>query len=78
MTPQQHESLFDIFQRQPATCSHCGRKSHTELMIRNYYTNETFDQFVARATEPLFGDTCIMIEWQGMWVGIEKNGYAHT
>ncbi len=78
MTPQQHETLFEIFQRQPITCTKCGQNKPFELVNRNYYTNETFDEFVARATPPLFGDTCIMIEWQDMYIGVEKNGHAHT
>ena len=72
MTPQQHETLFEIFQRKPGRCW-CS-----PLLNRNYYTNETFDEFVKRAGPPLFGGDCIMIEWQGMWIGIEKNGHPHT
>lgn len=25
-----------------------------------------------------WGYECIMVPWCGMWVGIEKDGYAHT
>ena len=78
MTPQQHEALFDIFQRQPVSCQLCGQIRPEELVTHNYYTNETFDKFAERATPPLFGDTCVMIEGQGMWIGIEPNGHAHT
>jgi hypothetical protein len=74
MTPQQHETLFEIFQRQPMED---GRVAVSELRTRNYYTNETFDEFLSRSTFA-FGDTCIMIEWQKMWIGIEEDGYAHT
>ncbi len=77
MTPQQHETLFDYFQRQPVSCQLCGQIRPEELVTRNYYTNETFDEFVTRAAVA-FGDTCIMIEWQGMWVGIEEDGHPHT
>jgi hypothetical protein len=24
------------------------------------------------------GWDCIMVQWCGMWVGIERDGYAHT
>ena len=75
MTPQQHESLFNIFQRQPSTCPTCGQTKPAELVTRNHYTNETFHEFLDRAGE---GYDCIMIEWQGMWLGIEQDGYAHS
>ncbi len=26
----------------------------------------------------LFGDTSIMVEWCGMWLGIETDGYTHS
>ena len=77
MTPQQHEKLFEIFQRQATICPHCGQDVPAVVRTRNYYTNETFDKFLARASLAL-GDTCVMVEWQGMWVGIERDGYAHT
>ena len=25
-----------------------------------------------------FGFSCIMVEWSGMWLGIEKDGYTHS
>ena len=44
---------------------------------------------LARQNKPLFtyrefrrtvhaGWGCIMVQWCGMWVGIEPDGYAHT
>ncbi len=77
MTPQQHEKLFEIFQRQPTTCVSCGQEKPAALRARNYYTNETFPEFLARAS-PAFGDSYLMIEWCDMWIGIELDGYAHT
>ncbi len=77
MTPQQHEKLFDIFQRQPSCCFACGQEKPPVLLERNHYTNETFAEFLSRAT-PAFGDTCVMLEWRGMWLGIEADGYAHS
>ncbi len=75
ITPQQHEKLFDIFQRQPSTCSTCGQSKPVKLVERNHYTNETFHEFLGRAAH---GYDCVMIEWCGMWLGIEKDGYAHS
>lgn len=32
-----------------------------------------------RATaRPYFSDTCIMIPYAGMWLGIERDGYTHS
>ena len=41
----------------------------------NVQQMETYKQFRKRV-EPGLG--CIMILWCGMWIGIEKDGYAHT
>jgi len=77
MTPQQHEKLFEIFQRAPFACPHCNHNMAPRLRTRNYYTNETFDDFLSRSfLAPV--DTCIMIEWQGMWLGVETDGHAHS
>ena len=38
----------------------------------------TYRQF-RRGVCPLFGgDGCIMIQWCGMWLGIETDGYTHS
>ena len=37
--------------------------------------SKTLDAFEARL-EP-FGE-CLMIEWCGMWLGIEPDGHTHT
>ncbi len=75
LTAKQHEALFAVFQRQPSTCSTCGQDKPNQLVIRNYYTNETWSHFLARASH---GYDCVMIEWCGMWLGIELDGYTHS
>lgn len=37
----------------------------------------TFYQFQATATKQSY-DTCIMVPWCGMWLGIETDGYTHS
>lgn len=31
-----------------------------------------------RAVRPMFFDKCVLIPWQGMWLGIEPDGYTHS
>jgi hypothetical protein len=38
----------------------------------------TYRQF-RRGVQPTFGcDGCVMIQWAGMWLGIERDGYVHS
>ena len=46
-----------------------------EAFSDRYTTNETFHEFLNRAT---LGYDYIMIEWCGMWLGIETDGHAHS
>lgn len=41
------------------------------------YERVTYKEF-RRAVRPLFHDPCILIPWQGMWLGIEPDGYTHS
>jgi len=31
-----------------------------------------------RGAIPYFGGNCVMINWCGMWLGIEPDGYTHS
>ena len=37
----------------------------------------TYLQF-RRTVRPAFGLDCYMVEWSGMWLGIEPDGYTHS
>jgi hypothetical protein len=38
----------------------------------------SYKQF-RKSVQPCFdGSGCIMVEWCGMWLGIEKDGYTHS
>ena len=39
--------------------------------------NETYCQF-RRRVQPEFCGKAVMIQWAGMWIGIEPDGYAHS
>lgn len=31
-----------------------------------------------RTVRPYVGGDCVMVSWQGMWLGIETDGYVHS
>jgi hypothetical protein len=31
-----------------------------------------------KTVQPYFGDTCVMVPYAGMWLGIETDGYTHS
>jgi len=37
----------------------------------------TYREF-RRHIRPYFGGDCILVPWQGMWLGIERDGYTHS
>ena len=51
------------------------RPTDQPLRPRNYFTNQTYREF-RRTVTP--GPGCVMIPWQGMWLGIEPDGYTHS
>lgn len=76
LTKPQRTALFRVFQRDfPSWITPGTRLS--------YFNNETpvkvptiqWRRF--RATvQP--GPGCIMVQWRGMWLGIEPDGYTHS
>lgn len=51
-------------------------RESTEIVIAHNLANlMTYDEF--RATVQI-GCDCLMVRWQGMWIGIEKDGYTHS
>ena len=75
-TRAQREALFRIFQRDfPNWVSPFKRKQNGGLIVR--VPSIQYRNFRARV-QPFFGDTCIMVPWAGMWLGIETDGYVHS
>ena len=69
-TRAQREALREVFHRGPLVSTQRG--------LRSPETGErplTYRQF-RRQVHPGFG--CILLHWQGMWLGIEKDGYTHS
>ena len=76
-TRAQREALFRVFQRDfPNWVSPGKRREHASNEVVPVPTIQ-YRRFRAKV-KPYFGDTCIMIPWAGMWLGIEQDGYVHS
>jgi hypothetical protein len=80
LTRAQRVALFKVFQRDfPSYVTPTRRRSALavpgEALIR--VPSIQWRQFRARV-QPAFGDTCVMLKWAGMWLGIERDGYTHS
>ena len=83
-TKAQRKALFRIFQRdfpgwvtptkryEKLPCPQCGY--HGDMVKVPSLQYRRFRKTV----RPFFGDTCIMVPWAGMWLGIETDGYTHS
>jgi len=53
-------------------------KNQAQSLFRKWQQNNqglTYLQF-RRTVQP--GWDCVMVQWSGMWLGIEKDGYTHS
>ena len=85
-TRAQREALFKIFQRDfpswitPTTrhegtyCRHCWKWSSPEIVKVPSLQWRRFRKQV----RPFIGDSCVMVPWKSMWLGIEQDGYTHS
>ena len=84
LTRKQREAIFKIHQRDfpsritptrshtGTRCPHCGEWSLAET-----YKHPSVSYRRLRAqVQP--GPGCVMLPWQGMWLGIEPDGYTHS
>lgn len=76
-TRAQRIALFRVFQRdfpswETPTLRGTRSDSHGELVKVPTIQYRRFRQRV----QP--GPGCVMIEWKGMWLGIEPDGYTHS
>lgn len=84
-TRKQREALFKIFQRDfPSwitptqrlkghVCPECGYNDGAPVKVPSLQ----YRRF-RKTVQPFFGDSCVMVPWQGMWLGIETDGYTHS
>lgn len=81
-TRAQRQALFKVFQRDfpgwltPTTrqghkpCPHCG---HYGDIVK--VPSLQWRSFLKRVRG---GPGCVMVEWRGMWLGVEPDGYTHS
>lgn len=84
LTKAQRKALFRVFQRDfPSwrtpfkrdagpVCPQCGYSN----MVR--VPSIQWRRFRARVQPYCDNTGCVMIQWKGMWLGIEKDGYTHS
>ena len=79
LTPEQRKALKEVYDRGPLVLDQKLRNSlRSPMMNEGYYLGRhplTYRQF-RRQVIPGWG--CIMLHWQNMWLGIEKDGYTHS
>jgi len=76
-TRAQREALFKVFQRDfPNWISPGKRRTHSTNEIVPVPTTQ-WRKF-RKSVRPFVGDSCVMVYWAGMWLGIETNGYTHS
>ena len=66
LTREQRVSLKRIYERPTSTADSVYR---IDLSLRGY-------RRFRRTVQP--GPGCVMVRWQGMWLGIEEDGYVHS
>ena len=55
-------------------------KAQRAALHRKWLQNSqgmSYRQF-RRTVRPDFGGGTVMVEWSGMWLGIERDGYTHS
>lgn len=65
LTRKQRESVYRIFRRKYPSADELRQEDHVRLYRK-------FRRTVQQ------GYDCIMVQWAGMWLGIESDGYTHS
>lgn len=56
-------------------------KEQQKALAQLYRRGEQKESFLTfrRSVLPTIGcDSAVMVKWAGMWIGIERDGYAHS
>lgn len=77
LTRAQRQSLFKVFRRDFPSWVGPRRRKNTVTGAIEPVPSLQWRKFRARV-QPAFGDTCVMLHWAGMWLGIEEDGYTHS
>lgn len=87
-TRKQREALFRVFQRDfpnwitptkrhgGTYCPHCQRWSSEPHVTK--VPSRQWRSFRKQAQGYWDKSGCVMIQWRGMWLGIETDGYTHS
>lgn len=82
LTQAQKSALQRLWERDQDTVRsnrECELEQNTSLPER--YTRASWPSeqvMLANVKEAHDGTGCVMIEWRGMWLGIETDGYTHS
>ena len=77
LTREQRQALKQVYDRGPLVLDQ-DKWLRSPMVNEGYYLGRyplTYRQF-RRQVRLGFG--CIMLHWQGMWLGIEPDGYTHS
>lgn len=66
LTDAQKQAVLRVYHRGPVTKDGSGNPYDKPLTILEFVNTICL------------GHDCIMIPWQGMWLGVEKDGYTHS
>ena len=80
ITRAQRLALKEIYDRGPLVLDPETKMFRTPRQGEGYYLGfhpVSYREF-RRRVRPMFFDSCILIPWQGMWLGIELNGHTHS
>jgi hypothetical protein len=66
LTEKQQQAILRVYHRGDVTKDAQGNRYPKPLSISEF------------AEKIVSGHDCIMVPWQGMWLGIEKDGYTHS
>ena len=78
LTRPQRESLKNVYLRGPLVEDQ--GKFRSPQLNEGYYLGKhpiSYCQF-RRGVKPYICGNCVLIPWQGMWLGIEPDGYTHS
>lgn len=67
LTEKQQQAVLRVYHRGPVTKDAEGNRYPKPLSISEFADKISVGY-----------DNCIMLPWQGMWLGIEKDGYVHS
>ena len=53
-------------------------KAQQKSLFRKWQQNNQGVSYLQFRRSVVSGFGCIMVEWSGMWLGIESDGYCHS